>query len=147
LDATVNALRARVGFNVKLTNAFVTANGLNMLDEIRRERAIEFVDEGLRYNDIIRWKIAESVLPVNMLGTKFIQTETTKLRSDLKSRLTDATGKLNGLPVYNQIDMYVIELAGNRKFDPAKDYLYPVPLNEMSLSGGTVVQNPNWSAQ
>jgi len=147
LDATVNALRARVGFNVKLTNAFVTANGLNMLDEIRRERAIEFVDEGLRYNDIIRWKIAESVLPVNMIGTKFIQSETTKLRTDLKARLTDATGKLNGLAVYNQIDMYVIELAGNRKFDPAKDYLYPVPLNEMSLSGGTVVQNPNWSAQ
>ena len=30
LDATVNALRKRAGFNVKLTNGFVTANGLDM---------------------------------------------------------------------------------------------------------------------
>jgi hypothetical protein len=145
LDLTVNALRARVGFNVKLTNAFVTANGLNMLDEIRRERTIEFVDEGLRYDDIIRWKIAEIVLPTNMIGAKFIQSETSKQKTDLKARLTDASGNLNGLPVYNQADMYVIELAGTRKFDPAKDYLYPLPLHEIALSGGVYVQNPKWS--
>jgi starch-binding outer membrane protein, SusD/RagB family len=147
LNSTVNALRTRVGFNVKLTNAFATANNLNILDEIRRERTIEFIDEGLRYDDIIRWKIAENVLPANMIGAKFIQSETPTLRSNLKARLTDASGNLNGLPVYNQIDMYVIELAGNRKFNAARDYLYPVPLNEMSLSGGTVIQNPNWSVQ
>ena len=33
-----------------------------LLEEIRRERLVEFIDEGLRYNDIIRWKIAEKVL-------------------------------------------------------------------------------------
>ena len=144
LDATVNKLRARVGFNVKLTNAFVTANNLNMLEEIRRERTVEFIDEGFRYDDIIRWKIAENVLPTNMLGGKFVDSETSKQRSDLASRLTDASGNLNGLPVYNEPDIYVIELAGNRLFDPQKDYLYPVPLNEISLSGGAVTQNPNW---
>ena len=69
LNATVNKIRARVGFDVKLTNAFVSANGLNMRDEIRRERHVEFIDENLRYDDIIRWKIAEKVLPVTMLGT------------------------------------------------------------------------------
>ena len=147
LDQTVNALRARVGFNVKLTNAFVTTNHLNMLNEIRRERAIEFIDEGLRYDDIIRWKIAEKVLPVNMLGGKFVSTETSKQRVDLAARLVGTDGKLNGLYVYGIPDIYVIELAGNRVFDPAKDYLYPIPLNEISLSGGAVVQNPGWINQ
>jgi len=45
LDLPVNALRKRVGFNVKLTNSFVTQNGLDMLNEIRRERTVEFIDE------------------------------------------------------------------------------------------------------
>jgi len=145
LNATVNAVRARAGFTVKLSNAFVTANKLNMLNEIRRERIIEFIDEGLRYDDIIRWKIAEKVLPQNMLGGKFVATETSKQRKDLAARLVGADGKLNGLYVYNVPDIYVIELAANRVFDPAKDYLYPIPLDEISLSGGAVTQNPGWS--
>lgn len=145
LDQTVNAVRARAGFNVKLTNAFVTTNGLNMLNEIRRERAVEFIDEGLRYNDIIRWKIAEKVLPQNMIGAKYVSTETSKLRKDLAARLVGTDGKLKGLFVYSEPDVYVIELAGNRVFDTAKDYLYPVPLNEISLSGGAVVPNPGWN--
>jgi len=144
LDATVNAIRARAGFTAKLTNAFVNTNGLNMLNEIRRERTIEFIDENMRYDDIIRWKIAENVLPANIIGAKFVDTETTRQRSDIANRLTDANGNYNGLHVSEQADMYVIEVAGDRKFDPNKDYLYPVPLSEISLSGGAVTQNPGW---
>ena len=144
LDQTVNALRSRVGFNAKLTNAFASTNGLNMLNEIRRERTVELLDEGFRYNDIIRWKIAENVLTTNMLGAKFVDSECTKTRAELAKRLTDAQGKLNGTQVYDESDIYVIEIAADRKFNPAKDYLYPVPLNEISLSGGAVTQNPGW---
>jgi hypothetical protein len=39
LNLTVNALRTRVGFAPKLTNAFVTTNNLSMREEIRRERS------------------------------------------------------------------------------------------------------------
>lgn len=144
LDATVNAIRARAGFTAKLTNAFVNTNGLNMLNEIRRERTIEFIDENMRYDDIIRWKIAENLLPANIIGAKFVDTETTRQRSDIANHLTDANGNYNGLHVSEQADMYVIEVAGDRKFDPKKDYLYPVPLSEISLSGGAVTQNPGW---
>lgn len=144
LDKTVNKLRSRVGFTVKLTNNFVTTNSLNMLDEIRRERTVEFIDEGLRYDDIIRWKIAEKVLPVALVGAKFVDSETSKARKDLANRLTDANGKLNGVQVSDQADMYVIELASTRKFDAKKDYLYPIPLNEISMSQGNITQNPNW---
>lgn len=144
LDKTVNKLRSRVGFNVKLTNDFTTVNGLNMLDEIRRERTVEFIDEGFRYDDIIRWKIAEKVLPNYPIGGKFVDSETSKLRKDLEARLTDSTGKLKGKQVYDEADMYVIELADDRRFDADRDYLYPIPLNEVALSRGNITQNPNW---
>lgn len=139
LDKTVNAIRRRAGMPAMLTNAFANANGLDMLEEIRRERAVEFVDECLRYDDIIRWKIAEKVLPTNILGLKFIAEETTRTRDEMVDRLTTGTDA-----VYNEPDVYILEFAANRRFDPAKDYLYPIPLYEISHSDGNVVQNPGW---
>lgn len=144
LEKTVNALRSRAGMTAKLTNAFATANGLSIRDEIRRERTIEFIDENKRYDDIIRWKIAEDVLPVNLLGAKFVDEETSKQRDDLASRLTADGGKCNGAVRYGEDDIYVLEFAENRTFNPLRDYLYPIPLKEIALSGGNVEQNPYW---
>lgn len=144
LDLTVNALRKRSGFEAKLTNEFVGKHSLSMLEEIRRERTVELLDEGFRYDDIIRWKIAEKVLPTYVIGAKFVDDETSKGRDDLKKRLTDANGMLNGKKVYDQEDMYVIELDESRKFNPERDYLYPIPTREITLTKGNIKQNPGW---
>ena len=45
LDITVNAIRRRAGMPAMLTNAFVAQYGLDMREEIRRERTVEFIDE------------------------------------------------------------------------------------------------------
>jgi hypothetical protein len=144
LDMTVNAIRARSGFQAKLTNDFAKQNGLSILDEIRRERLVEFIDEGLRYNDIIRWKIAEKVLPVTMLGLKYNEDDTSAQREDLQSRLTTEGGMYKEQKVCDQADIYVIEEAGTRSFNPARDYYYPIPTYEIATSEGSVVQNPGW---
>lgn len=144
LNMTVNAVRARSGFEAKLTNSFAQQNGLNILDEIRRERLVEFIDEGLRYNDIIRWKIAEQVLPVTMLGLKYNEDDTNAQREDLQSCLTTEGGMYKGQKVCDQADIYVIEEAGARSFNPNKDYYYPIPIYEIATSDGNVVQNPGW---
>lgn len=144
LDMTVNAIRARSGFQAKLTNDFAKQKGLSILDEIRRERLVEFIDEGLRYNDIIRWKIAEKVLPVTMLGLKYNEDDTSAQREDLQSRLTTEGGMYKGQKVCDQADIYVIEEAGTRSFNPARDYYYPIPTYEIATSEGSVVQNPGW---
>ena len=144
LDMTVNAIRARSGFQAKLTNDFAKQNGLSILDEIRRERLVEFIDEGLRYNDIIRWKIAEKVVPVTMLGLKYNEDDTSAQREDLQSRLTTEGGMYKGQKVCDQADIYVIEEAGTRSFNPARDYYYPIPTYEIATSEGSVVQNPGW---
>ena len=144
LDLTVNALRQRVGMPALLTYAFVTQNGLDMREEIRRERTVEFIDENKRYDDIIRWKTAEVVLPADLIGAKFVSDEANKQREDYESRLT-VGGVVNGKQRYGtEDDIYVIEYAEDRRFDPNKDYLYPVPLYEIAQSGGVVTQNPGW---
>lgn len=130
LDATVNALRTRAGMTVKLTNAFVTANGLSMREEIRRERTVELGLEGFRYDDLIRWKTAETVLPKEILGAKFIAADWPGTK--------DSQVKLNA----NKI--IITEAANTRKFLANRDYLYPVPLNEITTSDNNVTQNPNW---
>lgn len=144
LDLTVNAVRTRAGLQARLTNDFASRHGLNMLDEIRRERMVEFIDEGLRYNDIIRWKTAEKVLPVNMLGLKYVDGETSVKREDFADRLTGANGQWQGSKVHDQTDIYVIEKADTRHFNPARDYYYPIPSYEIGTSGGNLVQNPEW---
>ena len=47
----------------KLSNNLVTANGLNMREEIRRERTVELFNEGFRIDDLKRWKTAETEMP------------------------------------------------------------------------------------
>jgi len=152
LDETVNALRARVGFNAKLTSAFAAANGLDMREEIRRERQVELMGESFRYNDLIRWKTAETVLPKAWLGFKFIPDETNngdQLAVDpaFTSKLTDANGKLDGIQVYDYAEpnIYVYQRSTERRFDPAKDYYYPIPTYEIGQSDGNITQNPGWN--
>lgn len=144
LEATVNYVRSRSGFNTKLTNSFVQTYGLDMLEEIRRERMVEFIDEGLHYDDIIRWKTAEDVLPKAMLGLFFNPSESVSTAEELSGHLTDENGTLNGEKVYNQGNIYVKESASSRRFDPNKDYLYPIPTYEISTTNGNIKQNPNW---
>lgn len=144
LDDTVNLVRRRSGFNVALTNTFVNSNGLNMLDEIRRERMVEFIDEGLHYDDIIRWKTAETVLPKAVLGLLYNAEETTVTLKEVSARLTDSQGMFKGEKLYDEGNIYVIEESDSRSFNPERDYLYPIPTYEISTSDGNVKQNPNW---
>jgi len=130
LNLSINLLRTRVGFTSKLLNAFVTTNNLSMRDEIRRERSVELAIEGFRYDDLVRWKLAETLLPQNLLGAKFIASEWVGTNG---SSLT-----------LNSDQVLITEPASSRHFRTDRDYLYPVPVHEITTSGGTVLQNPNW---
>lgn len=126
LNKSINLLRERVDMP-KLTNDFVTVNELDMLTEIRRERSVELAQEGFRYNDIIRWKIAEDVLPKAIYGATYFP----DLYPQTNLNITD--------------DGYIqAQSASTRQFDPNRDYLYPIPVNEISLTGGAIIQNPGW---
>ncbi|MDB4919684.1 RagB/SusD family nutrient uptake outer membrane protein [Mucilaginibacter sp.] len=133
LNRTINVIRSRVNMPA-LTNAFVAANGLNMLNEIRRERTVELAFEGYRRDDLRRWKIAETVLPQALKGVKFTGTEYQQRYPDLKIG-SDIQVDENGF--------IIAEPAAARKFLP-KHYLDPIPLQQIQLSKGTLKQNPGW---
>lgn len=67
LDASINKLRDRANV-AHLTNALATSNGLDMKNEIRRERAVELYREGKRFDDLKRWGILEAALNPSRLG-------------------------------------------------------------------------------
>lgn len=145
LNETINQVRGRVGFNAKLTNAFVQTNGLDMLEEIRRERMVEFIHESIHYDDIIRWKTAEVVLPKAVLGLLYNAEDTPVEKNTLNNRFTDDNGFYKDKQLYDEGNIFVIEESESRSFDPKRDYLYPIPSYEIGTSGGNIKQNPYWS--
>jgi hypothetical protein len=57
----INQVRARV--NMPPVNQAVYGSQSTLRDYIRHERRIEFAFEGSRYFDLVRWKIADQVIP------------------------------------------------------------------------------------
>lgn len=113
-DRTIRLIRQRAGFSD--SRALNFPGSANLIDIVRRERRCELALEGLRHKDIVRWKTAENVMNgwVHGLYTG------------------DVTGTDNG---YVRVE--------NRKFDPAKHYLWPIPQKDRDLNQN-LTQNPNW---
>jgi len=145
LNQTINKLRERLpSINIgdetnpnyqpmeKLTNSLVTSNGLNMLEEIRRERRIELAFEGFRYWDLIRWKTAENELPKTIYGSYLFQ------------EFIDAGGwKPTPETPVDSNNYIIIHDASLRRFDSARDYLWPLPNIEIAKNP-SLEQNPGW---
>lgn len=134
LDKTVNLIRTRANMP-SLSNLFLAANGLDLKTELRRERNVEFALEGFRYDDIRRWKTAETELVQDIKGIKIKGSEWQNIApysgAGYQSR-TDAMGFLIAQPV------------SARTFSPDKHYLRPLPTREVALYKGKLTQNPNW---
>ena len=136
LHRTIGLLRARAGMpDSSATNAFVTGNGLDMLTEIRRERTVELAFEGFRREDLRRWKTAETEMPQALRGVKFVGTQYQQRDTSVhagRDVQVDAGGFI------------VAEAAASRQFVVPKHYLDPIPLQQVQLSHGTLLQNPGW---
>lgn len=65
----INQIRERAGLDMSVADVTLTSKSQQeWIDLIRNERRIEFAAEGQRYDDIIRWRIAENVLNQPALG-------------------------------------------------------------------------------
>jgi len=127
LNRSINTIRSRVNMP-PLTNAFIIANGLNIRNEIRRERRIELALEGEhRYWDLMRWKTAEIELPQSVLGAKYFPDEQTGITN----------------PQLTADGFVIAQDKSKRNFDPDKDYLWPLPTQDLGLDPN-LTQNPKW---
>ena len=128
LDISLNLVRRRINPNMpKLSNSFVTSNGLNMRTEIRRERTVELFLEGFRIDDLKRWKTAETEMPQDQLGVKITGTWYE----------ANWAGQSRSLNSDGCILMY-----GGRTW-AQKNYLYPLPQDQRQLNP-QLGQNPGW---
>jgi starch-binding outer membrane protein, SusD/RagB family len=103
-NKTIKPLRERAGFTD--AGALNYPGNANMTEIIRSERRSEFALEGLRIDDIRRWKIAETVLNGWAHGARY------------------------GEP---SIDNGYLRVQ-QRTFDKDKHYLWPVPPTERALN-------------
>jgi hypothetical protein len=129
-ERAYNALRTvreRVGMPA------VTATSQEKLRSlIRNERKVELAMEGLRFFDIRRWKIAESVMNGQLYGRP--------KRDYLATYIPDFDE--NGSPHY---DKYAADLRSfdTRNFNSVRDYLFPIPQKELDINRN-LKQNPNY---
>ena len=128
LNKSLNLVRQRVNPTMpKLSNSFVTANGLNMREEIRRERTVELFLEGFRIDDLKRWKTAETEMPQDQLGVK------------MTSTWYETNWAAQARPLNSE---GCIILYNGRTWNQ-KNYLYPLPLDQRQLNSA-LTQNPGW---
>lgn len=142
VDMTINQIRNRVGMPDMILGS-ITAD-LNWQDygyvlpdylhEIRRERVTELYGEGFRFDDLMRWRAHELWLGKRFTGTYYTD----------ELKLVDA-GMLHNEDGY--LDPLINALTGPNGgygFNPDRDYLLPLPTNELTLNPN-LGQNPGWN--
>jgi len=130
LNSTINILRDRAGIAL-ISNAFVSSNGLDMQTEIRRERSIELCKEGQRFDDLRRWKTAETEMPQSLKGVLWTGTQW-----DTDPRFISAAFPLDGN------GYLILDDESKRQFSE-KNYLFPLPTRQILLNPN-LEQNPGW---
>ncbi len=163
LDATINKLRERAYNGTGLEYPKVVAGDQAKLRTIiRTERFIEMAAEGHRYEDLIRWRIAEVVFnrPIFYLERTWSGNErwdgdlssTPPEYQKLAQNWLDGNYPIGGVPEIDENDIadvrymaekgYVVQ-ATTRQFNKNRDYLWPVPAGDL-LINENLTQNPGY---
>lgn len=169
IDRTIRLIRSRVSMpNLDMTSAnqspdavlaalYPNVSGSNqgIILEIRRERRIELVMEGFRWDDLVRWKVGKLLEP-HFIGMYFPSLGEFDLDGDGAPDLMLYTGTAPSTTAAQSVEIGgVLQLTegdhGNligfkdntKQFDESRDYLYPLPTGDLLLNEN-LVQNPNW---
>ena len=192
LDKSVKKIRERVGMpNIDLATAnanpdpyleaaetgYPNVSGANkgVILEIRRERTIELLAEGFRYDDLMRWKEGKT-FERQFKGMVVPKLDDTKhfvvcdLNGNGKADAEDVCvyeGNIEDIKANAEVadikqflklgvnlhlanganggNIIVHDLANTqRKWNEDRDYLYPIPQDQITLYGGVIKQNPGW---
>ncbi|AMR32291.1 hypothetical protein A0256_13115 [Mucilaginibacter sp. PAMC 26640] len=112
---TIGVLRARAGFTDP--GALNFPGTADLTNVIRNERRVELAMEGVRIDDIRRWKTAETTMNGYIHGAKFSSDQNTD----------------NGY-IRTQL----------RKFNAGRDYLWAIPAHDVDLNKN-LIQNPGYT--
>ena len=184
-DRTINALRQRTSTNMPtlqlvgdalrvpagvIDDSQRDADVSPILWEIRRERRVELVYEGLRFNDLRRWKklnYADMVKNPKLNMGAFVNKKeyvawyntvhpadkpedalTLEKMKEMKLVLLNAKGEYEVNDTVGYIRPIVKQDFMRTYSD--KDYLYPIPIDQLTLyrnAGHAIKQTPGWEEQ
>lgn len=176
LDKTINVIRSRVNLpNMSLSEVngwnidYDKRNGYdpsapNIVNEIRRERRVELMLEGLRFMDIKRWAMLDDVFngwkPVGAYAQEYVDywNNPDRLAADGFDWKSPEEVKLEKGINYDTIGDYINPFFKHADFqpnsgrgyyvDPDRDYLSSIPREEITLyknkGNVTLEQNPGW---
>lgn len=103
---------------------------------IRQERRVELAGEGFRSNDWKRWRAHKLFDEKRPRGFRFDQSDYDKIGTQPNVQLDEE----------GYIDPYKVSLNGvGFHFNSERDYLSPIPLNEL-LINPNLKQNPGWDS-
>ena len=138
----LNQVRARAyGVSVNDISEYpaVTTTNVNELRTlIKRERRVELSYEGLRYMDLIRWRLAEKALGRPLYGLPDPANQDRDKWPFAGPPMIDA----DGIPNYSGLGSNVKQIA-ERNFDASRQYLWPIPASERRIND-KLTQNPNY---
>lgn len=124
-QAALNRVRNRAGL------ASVSVTGNELRHAIRNERRLELAFEQNRLYDIRRWK-DDNGKPViaNLMGENgsFVKWNTDPATRDAMEWDNQGEASDKG-----------------KSFREDRDLLFPIPLYEVTMSNGSIEQNPNWN--
>lgn len=118
--SAINKVRKRAG--MPDVNKTIYNNQAKLRELIRRERRVELAMEGIRWFDVVRWKIGDQVMKGKVMGA-----------------LLGKVDAKNGALTLGTERIFV----ENRNFDPGKNYLWPIPQKAIDATPA-IVQNPNY---
>lgn len=147
VDQSVNLLRDRVGMaHLNLASITHDPNWLfpslsPVINEVRRERRVEFACEGYRHDDIWRWAAAGTLIKGwKPKGAKREQFMT--IASPADQAILVAQFPVDGEDYIFPYRNNVIG-ANGFNFRTDRDYLLPLPTNQLQLNT-SLEQNPGW---
>ena len=134
IDYSINRLRDRVNMH-RMNLDELSAWGMDLETELRRERRIELAGEGTRYADVMRWREGEL-----RFGRAITGPSLKVCMNDLGANPYPDTGVDEfGDVIYEKSTAE----GGARYFDATKHYLWPVP-NPERQKNPLLGQNPGW---
>jgi hypothetical protein len=173
INHSIKLLRDRVSMpNLSLTDANstpdpfiadlyprVTGANKGIILEIRRERRVELIREGFRWDDILRWKEGQ-LYPRIFYGMYFPGIGSFDLDNNGTTDLVIYSGTrpstVAGVQYYSVEEMglengvnggqMITNPTISKVWDETKDYFYPIPTQDRQLNPN-LTQNPNWPLQ
>ena len=157
VDKTINVLRDRVAMphleiaGLQMDPKYANSGLSALTIEIRRERRVELSFEYLRYQDLMRWAWGDR-LKERVLGMRLEDKDFDDPRYDhALTKGGSANAGNNAVFVFKAADgkQYVDPYentnykTSRRTFDPAKDYLRPIPKSAIT-NNNNIEQNPGW---